>query len=143
MLRFVGIDTAGPRAQNGALQKIADRLSRSCPLFVVQERSCRMLKATLALTCFLCVGLVSPLRAEGDSLVRFDGGIGVIPVSSATVNADGSVTINRNIVRGVNPPGQPWVIAGLEADVETDGQIIVRGQGLLLAGGDNIGFTAN
>src|SRR5437763_16008508 len=101
MLRFVGIDTAGPRAQNGALQKIADRLSRSCPLFVGQERSCRMLKATLALTCFLCVGLVSPLRAEGDSLVRFDGGIGVVQVSRATVNTGGSGTRQPNVMRGL------------------------------------------
>ena len=98
-----------------------------------------MFKATLALTCFLCVGLVSALRADDDSLVRFEGGIGVIPVSS--VNADG--TVNRNVVRGVNPPGQIWVIAELEADVQTNGQITVRGRGLLLGGGNNVGFTAN
>jgi hypothetical protein len=102
-----------------------------------------MLKATFVVTCFVCVGLVSPLRADGDSLVRFEGGIGVIPVSSVTANADGSTTINRNIVRGVNPPGQIWVIAGLKADVETGGHITVRGQGLLLGGGNNVGFTAN
>ena len=98
-----------------------------------------MFKATLALTCCLCVGLVSALRADDDSLVRFEGGIGVIPVSS--VNADG--TINRNVVRGVNPPGQIWVIARLAADVQMDGRIEVRGRGLLLGGGNNIGFTAN
>ena len=98
-----------------------------------------MFKATLAVTCVLCVGLVSALRADDDSLVRFEGGIGVIPVSSA--NADG--TVNRNVVRGVNPPGQIWVIAGLKADVETDGRITVRGRGLLLGGGNNVGFNAN
>jgi len=98
-----------------------------------------MFKATLAVTCVLCVGLVSALRADDDSLVRFEGGIGVIPVSS--VNADG--TVNRNVVRGVNPPGQIWVIAGLKADVETDGRITVRGRGLLLGGGNNVGFNAN
>jgi len=102
-----------------------------------------MLKATLALTCFLCVGLVSPLRAADDSLVRFDGGIGVIPVSNVTVNADGTITVSRNTVRGVNPPVQIWVIAGLKANVETNGRIRARGQGLLLGGGNNIGFNAN
>jgi hypothetical protein len=102
-----------------------------------------MLKATLALTCFLCVGLVSPLRADDDSLVRFDGGIGVIPVSNVTVSATGTITVSRNIVRDVNPPGQIWVIKALKAEIETDGRIEVRGRGLLLGGGNNIGFNAN
>jgi hypothetical protein len=102
-----------------------------------------MLKATLALTCFLCVGLVSPLRADDDSLVRFDGGIGVIPVSNVTVSATGTITVSRNIVRDVNPPGQIWVIKALKAEVGTDGRIEVRGRGLLLGGGNNIGFNAN
>ena len=47
------------------------------------------------------------------------------------------------MVRGVNPPSQIWVIAGLEAKVEIDGDITVCGQGLLLGGGNNVGFTAN
>ena len=63
-----------------------------------------MKKALLA--SVLCIGIVSPLGAD-DTLVRFDGGIGVIPVSNVTVNADGSITVSRNIVRGVNPPGRP------------------------------------
>ncbi len=53
----------------------------------------------------------------GDSLVRFKGGIGVIPVSSAAgvANADGtSSSVSRNVVRGINPPGQIWVIADPE-----------------------------
>jgi hypothetical protein len=91
----------------------------------------------------LSVGIVFPAAAKNDRLVRFDGGIGVIPVSNVTVNADGSVTVSRNIVRGVNPPGQIWVIDGLKADVDTDGRIKVRGNGLLLGGGNNIGLNAN
>jgi hypothetical protein len=81
-----------------------------------------------------------------DRLVRFDGGIGVIPVSSAAgvQNANGTFPdVNRNDVRGVPPGGQPWVIAALRADVRTDGSIRVDGRGLLLAGGNNIGFNAN
>jgi hypothetical protein len=82
--------------------------------------------------------------AGGDSLARFKGGIGVIPVSSAAgaVNADGtSSSVSRNVVRGINPPGQIWVIADLRADISVDGHIRVDGKGLLLAGGNAIGGT--
>src|SRR6266446_7015535 len=81
-----------------------------------------------------------------DSLVRFEGGIGVHPVSNVAgaVNADGSFPdVTRNVVRGVNPAGQLWVIANLRADVKTDGSIRVEGKGLLLAGGNGIGTNAN
>ena len=80
--------------------------------------------------------------AGGDSLVRFKGGIGVLPVASAAgvANADGtSPDVNRNVVRGVNPPGQIWVIADLQAEVSVDGHIRVSGKGLLLGGGNDIG----
>src|SRR5258708_35226397 len=80
--------------------------------------------------------------AGGDSLVRFKGGIGVIPVSTAAgvANADGtSPNVSRNVVRGVNPPGQIWVIADLQAEVSVDGHIRVNGKGLLLAGGNALG----
>lgn len=100
-----------------------------------------MKKALLG--CVLCIGIVSPLRAD-DTLVRFDGGIGVIPVSNITLNADGTVNaVSKNVVRGVNPPGQIWTIARLRAQVNTDGSIEVDGRGLLLAGGNNIGLNAN
>jgi len=99
-----------------------------------------MKKALLG--CVLCIGIVSPLRAD-DTLVRFDGGIGVIPVSNVTANADGTVTVSRNIVRGVNPPGQIWVIARLRAEVNQDGSIEVDGRGLLLGGGNNVGLNGN
>jgi hypothetical protein len=80
------------------------------------------------------------------TLVKFKGAIGVIPASSATgtVNANGTFPdVNRNVVRGISPPGQPWRIADLTAEVKTDGSIKVRGKGLLLAGGDGIGSNAN
>jgi len=102
-----------------------------------------MTKSRFVLACVLCVGLSSSLLAKDDNSLRFDGGIGVIPVSNVTVNADGSVTVSRNIVRGVNPPGQIWIIDGLRADVDTDGRIKVRGSGLLLGGGNNIGLNGN
>jgi len=93
------------------------------------------------------LALVAPLAAADDSLVKFKGGIGVIPVSSGVVpptlpTAATVESVNRNIVRGVQPPGQIWVIADLTADVKTDGRIKVRGRGLLLGGGNSIGTNA-
>ena len=100
-------------------------------------------------TFALFLALVAPLAAANDSLVRFKGGIGVIPVSSGVAIAPTSATaatvesVNRNIVRTVQPPGQIWVIANLRAEVKTDGRIKVRGRGLLLGGGNGIGTNAN
>lgn len=76
-------------------------------------------------------------------LARFDGGIGVIPVSAGQGTAATAEVVTRNIVRGVQPPGQIWVISDLRADVRADGRIKVDGRGLLLGGGNNIGFNAN
>ena len=47
-----------------------------------------------------------------DTLVKFKGGIGVIPVRSLT---------QLNDVLGVQPPGRPWVISDLDAKVKTNG----------------------
>jgi hypothetical protein len=96
----------------------------------------------------LLLGIACPLSAAAeDSLVRFKGGIGVTPVSSGVVPAGQQPTtaevVNRNFVRGVQPPGQIWVIADLRADVKADGSIKVRGRGLLLGGGNGIGGNAN
>jgi len=76
-----------------------------------------------------------------DTLARFKGGIGVIPVSSGVGTATTATDVNRNIVRTVQPAGQPWVIRDLDATVKTDGSIQVRGRGLLIAGSNNIGTT--
>jgi len=96
-----------------------------------------------ALVFALFLGLVFPLSATADSLAKFQGGIGVIPVSSGQGTAATATVVNRNIVRGVQPPGQIWVIADLRADVRDDGRITVEGRGLLLGGGNNIGTNAN
>ena len=106
-----------------------------------------MLKKMSAWVLFLVI--VTPLSAAADdSLVKFKGGIGVIPVSAGVAVAPTLATaqivesVNRNIVRGVQPPGQLWRIADLRADVKADGSIKVRGRGLLLAGGNGIGGNA-
>ena len=81
-------------------------------------------------------------RKHDDTLVKFKGGIGVHPVSniSGTQNANGSFPdVTRNVVRGVDPAGQLWVIDKLDAKVKPNGDIKVKGKGLILAGGNNAG----
>jgi hypothetical protein len=103
-----------------------------------------MKKAAVILSVF---GLVASVSAQGhDSLARFEGGIGVIPVANGagTANADGTFpNVKLNIVRGVFPGAGPWRIADLRADVDTSGHIKVRGRGLLLASSNSIGQNAN
>ncbi|PYR88459.1 MAG: hypothetical protein DMF84_28095 [Acidobacteria bacterium] len=93
------------------------------------------------------LGIVGHVSAQGnDSLARFAGGIGVIPVStvSGPVNPDGSFpNAKLNIVRGVFPGAGPWRIADLRAEIDTTGHIKVRGRGLLLASSNSIGQNAN
>lgn len=84
---------------------------------------------------------VLPATAN-DTIARFKGGIGVSPASAGagTANADGTLpNVTRNIVRGVNPAGQIWVIDKLEARVRANGHIRVEGKGLILGGGNNTG----
>jgi hypothetical protein len=105
-----------------------------------------MMKKALACTMFIGVVFSLPAAAD-DASLKFKGGIGVIPVSSvidcpaspALCVTGPPVTVNRNIVRGVSPAGQIWVIADLDAKVSTNGSITVKGKGLILAGGDNAG----
>jgi hypothetical protein len=96
-----------------------------------------------ALMGALVLGLVTGPTFAGESSLAFDGGIGVIPVSSGQGTAATAEVVNRNIVRGVQPAGQIWVIADLQARISDDGRIRAKGRGLLLGGGNNIGFNAN
>jgi hypothetical protein len=88
------------------------------------------------------LALLTSSALADTTLAKFKGGIGVIPVSSGVGTAPTAEVVNRNIVRDVQPAGQPWVIRDLDATVKTDGKISVKGRGLLLAGSDNIGFNA-
>jgi hypothetical protein len=101
-----------------------------------------MKKSLFGSALALVVGLLStsPALAD-DTLARFKGGIGVIPISNVTVDGTtGAVTVNRNAVRGVNSPGQIWRISDLDATIKTNGDINVAGTGLILAGGNSIGM---
>ncbi|MGH7208103.1 MAG: hypothetical protein ACREIL_01830 [Nitrospiraceae bacterium] len=89
------------------------------------------------LSVVLGMMILAPSAMAG-TLVEFDGGIGVNGVS----RVDGTASVGdavRNIVRGVSPGGQPWVIRKFEAKVKENGDIKAEGKGLVLAGGNGIG----
>jgi hypothetical protein len=96
----------------------------------------------LSLAALAIVALV-PRSAVGygrheNTLVRFDGAIGVDPISNVVVTGT-TTTVSPNVVRGISPAGQIWRIADLDANVTTEGRIRVHGRGLLLGGGNAIG----
>ena len=79
---------------------------------------------------FLMVAIAQSALAQ--NLVRFSGGIGVIPTGSTNTT-----------VRTVLAAGQIWVIQDLAADVKQDGRIRLDGRGLLLGAGNGVGSNAN
>jgi hypothetical protein len=94
--------------------------------FHTEKKEGVMMNKTLAFLLF--AGVVFSLPAAGDSIAEFKGGIGVIPTGSTNTT-----------VRGVVGAGQIWVIADLRAEVEEDGSIKVRGEGLVLGAGNSAG----
>ena len=82
----------------------------------------------------IAAGVFAAPALAASNLVRFDGGIGVDPVSGIAAGAP-----VLNTVHTVPPGGRPWVIATLRAAVKDDGSISARGRGLVLAGSDAIG----
>jgi hypothetical protein len=97
----------------------------------------------VGLMLFAVVSLAAFGGKRENILARFNGAIGADPVSNVVVSATtGAVTVTPNAVRGVVPPGQIWRISTLNANVFTDGHIVVHGRGLLLGGGNNIGTNA-
>jgi hypothetical protein len=85
---------------------------------------------------FVMVAIAQSALAQNSvlaqNLVRFTGGIGVIPTGSANTT-----------VRGITAAGQIWVIRDLAADVKQDGSIRLDGRGLLLGSGNAVGSNAN
>lgn len=108
-----------------------------------------MNKCSIVMALGVAAGIFAAPAMAAGNLVQFDGGIGVHPVSSGVVvqtptgPSPVSADVNRNVVRGVQPPGQPWVIRDLKAQVKDDGRIRVDGRGLLLSGGNNVGGNGN
>ena len=62
------------------------------------------------------------------------------PAGKNPHNQPAPLTVNLNIVRGVGPAGQIWVINSLTASVQS-GKLVndLKGTGLVLAGGNNAG----
>jgi hypothetical protein len=104
-----------------------------------------MMKRTVLILALVALGGWVTAQAR-ELLVRFDGGVGVIPAAAGAgpANADGTLpNVKSNVVRGVPPGAGPWRISALRADVDVDGRIRVRGRGLLLASSNSIGQNAN
>jgi hypothetical protein len=101
---------------------------------VGQNSLVRKMGTAGALFAPLLALLVASSAMANDIIVKFKGGIGVIPVSSV-----GPMGVVANVVQGIQPAGQPWRISALSAEVKRDGRIHVEGRGLLLAGGNGIG----
>ena len=80
-----------------------------------------------------------PVVANDTLEIRWWNRVGPCP-SGQGLDAT-ATTVTRNIVRGVQPAGQIWVIDDLEAQVTTDGRIQVKGEGLVLGGGKKVGRT--
>jgi iron complex outermembrane receptor protein len=77
----------------------------------------------------LAVGIVGQVSAhERDFLARFEGGIGVIPVSNGAgpANADGTLpNVRLNVVRGVSPGAGP--LTDVEASYQLAGYRLAIG----------------
>lgn len=99
------------------------------------------MKRTLALSIpvLLLVGALASTSLAEDGVLRFRGGIGVLPVSSGQGTEAIATVVNRNIVCGVQPAGQIWVIRKFNATISVAGDIQADGRGLILGGGNNIG----
>jgi hypothetical protein len=98
------------------------------------ERGNQMKKTLMAGILGTLISCVA-LPAMADNLVKFSGGIGSQP---AAIGPDGKPSV-VNDVFGIPPGGRPWVIESLKAQVKEDGRLSVRGEGLVLAGGNSIG----
>jgi hypothetical protein len=95
-----------------------------------------MRNKSVMLAATLTAGLVASPAIASDTLVKFEGGVGVHPVAGNS--AAGAPTL-VNTVRGIAPGGRPWGIQKLKATVKRDGGIRAEGEGLVLAGTDNPG----
>jgi hypothetical protein len=91
------------------------------------------MKKSLLAAAFISA-FASPLAASaGDVLARFDAGFGSQPFALVS----GALAANR--AHAIDPGGLPWAISKLKAVVRADGRISVRGEGLVLAGGNAVG----
>ncbi len=93
-------------------------------------------KTWLALALAGAAALAAAPVAAADGRIEFEGGIGSQPFASV-----GGVPA-PNDVRGIAPGGRPWEIGKLRASIRPDGSIRVKGEGLILGGGNAVGLPA-
>jgi hypothetical protein len=112
----------------------------------ITHRGCARIGVRAVVAGALLMVAMALAAAQTDPVrLRFKGGIGVMPVSSGVLDNGAATTasvapsVTRNIVRGVQPAGQIWVINDLDAKVRGNGRITVEGKGLILGGGNNAG----
>jgi hypothetical protein len=99
-----------------------------------------MMKKTLVIFALASVFSTLTLAAHDDdsnALVKFEGGVGSQPFASGA----GGVPI-PNDVKGIPPGGRPWPIGALKAVINVDGSLSVKGKGMILGGGANVGRPA-
>jgi hypothetical protein len=95
----------------------------------------------------LALAAMVPMSADAaQAVARFDGGIGVNPVTLAggvgvANDVNPCPVVTTALCVNTPPPGRPWVIQDLQGQVDGDGSFDIQGKGLLLAGGANIGRT--
>jgi hypothetical protein len=93
-------------------------------------------KRLLAVAALAAAGTAIAHEPAFNALFVFDGGTGVqVFRSAAGVPA-------LNTVAGVAPAGAPWLIRSLDAVIRKNGEIRAHGEGVLLAGTDNLGTRA-
>jgi hypothetical protein len=115
--------------------------SQSGRLVMRQLRNIVIAPLVLVVIAVLAFVATDPAAQSNTTLVSFRGAIGVEPVSAGAGTDVTSMTVTRNIVRGVQPPAQPWKIADFQAKVNADGHITARGRGLVFAGGNSVGTS--
>jgi hypothetical protein len=82
---------------------------------------------------------LAPSGMADGTPARFKGGSGVRPVSSGVGAGAAAEVVSRDLVRGVQPTGQIWVIRELEALMRANGDLEVEGEGLVWGGGNHVG----
>lgn len=73
--------------------------------------------------------------------ITFDDILGVVPILSGFGTAATATTVNRNILRGIQPDSFPWDADTLQGKVTTTGMISLTVEALRMEGGDGIGTS--
>src|SRR2546422_11696779 len=88
----------------------------------------------VSIPVFFGVLMLAP-TVRADTLVEFEGGIGVLTADGVTCGQDPrNCFVRRNDVRGVHPGGQPWGCSAFKAKVKTNGRVTAGGMYCVLPG---------